>query len=105
MMKNIKTFDRTNKTECIDRLSQIEATAMYADTPFQDLVCQGMAPSMFHVLSELSSTSTNQDIKEIILANYSDILSTAQAVARLQIMQIQPTQPLASFNTKYEAIH
>ena len=34
MMKNIKTFDGTNKTECLDWLSQIEATARYTETPF-----------------------------------------------------------------------
>ena len=60
---------------------------------------------MLHILLELSTTSTDQDIKDVILANYSDIPSTAQAAARLQSMQIPPTQPLASFNAKYKAIH
>ena len=34
MMKNIKTFDRTNKTECINWLSQIEATSKFSTTSF-----------------------------------------------------------------------
>ena len=79
MMKNIQTFDGTNKTECINWLSQIEATAKFCNSSFHELVCQGMAPSMLHILSELSPTSTDQEIKDVILANYSDIPSTAEA--------------------------
>ena len=53
MMTNIKTFDGTNRTECIDWLSQIEATPEFSNSSFHELVCQGMAPSMLHILSEL----------------------------------------------------
>ena len=60
---------------------------------------------MLHILSELSSMSTDQEIKDIILANYSDIPSTAEAAARLQSMQMPPNEPLVSFNSRYEAIH
>ena len=34
LMKNIKTFDRTNKAECITWLSQIEAAASFSNKPF-----------------------------------------------------------------------
>ena len=37
-----------------------------------------MAPSMLHILSELSALAIDQDIKNIILANYLDIPSTAE---------------------------
>ena len=94
MMKNIKTFDRTNKTECINWLSQIEATAKFCNASFRELMCQGMAPAMLHVLSDLSELSTDKEIKHVILANYSDIPSTAEAAAKLQNMQMQPNKPL-----------
>ena len=41
----------------------------------------------------------------MILANYSDIPSTAEAAARLQNMQMQLNEPLVLFNSRYEAIH
>ena len=53
MMKNIKIFDGSNKAECITWLSQVEAAAKFTNTPFQELICQSMAPAMLHVLSEL----------------------------------------------------
>ena len=49
MMKNIKIFDGSNKAECITWLSQVEAAAKFTNTPFQELICQSMAPTMLHV--------------------------------------------------------
>ena len=63
MMKNIKTFDGTNKSECITWLSQIEAASKFSNLSFRELLCQGMAPSMLHVLTELPVTATDDDIK------------------------------------------
>ena len=77
MMKNIKTFDRTNKSECITWLSQIEAASKFSNLSFRELLCQGMAPSKLHVLTELPATAIDEDIKNIILANFSDIPRTA----------------------------
>ena len=46
MMNNIKIFDGSNKAECITWLSQIEAAARFTNTPFRELICQSMAPTM-----------------------------------------------------------
>ena len=66
MMKNIKIFDGSNKAECITWLSQVEAAARFTKTPFCELICQGMAPAMLHVLSELSALASDEDIKDAI---------------------------------------
>ena len=92
MMKNIKIFDRSNKAECITWLSQIEAAARFTNTPFRELICQSIVPTMLYVLSELSAHATDEDIKNAILTNYSDIPSTTEAATRLQNMQASPTE-------------
>ena len=79
MMKSIKIFNGSNKAECITWLRQIEAAARFTNTPFRELICQSMAPTMLHVLSELSALATDKDIKKAILTNYSDIPSTTEA--------------------------
>ena len=104
MMKNIKIFDGTNKAECITWLSKIEAAARFSSSSFQNFFCQSMSPSMLDILSELSALATDQDIKNVTLANYSDIPSMTEAAVRLQGMQISPTEPLVTFNHRYEAI-
>ena len=101
MMKNIKIFDGTNKAECITWLSQVEAAARFTNTSFCELICQSMAPLMLHILSELSALASDEDIKNAIITNYSDIPSTTQ----LQNMKTSPTEPLVTFNHRYEAIH
>ena len=105
LMKNIKIFDGTNKAECITWLSQIEAAASFSNKPFRELICQSMAPSMLHILSELPAAASDEDIKNAILTNYSDIPSTTEAATRLQSMQTSPTEPLVTFNHRYKAIH
>ena len=64
-----------------------------------------MAPSMLHVLSELSALTSDEDIKNAIITNYSDIPSATEATTRLQSMQTSPTEPLVTFNQSYEVIH
>ena len=39
MMKNIKIFDGSNKAECINWISQVEAAAKFTNTPFRELIC------------------------------------------------------------------
>ena len=105
MMKNIKIFDSSNKAECITWLSQIEAAAKFTNTPFRELICQSMAPTMLHVFSDLSALASDADIKEAILTNYSDIPSTTEVTTRLQNIQLSMNKPLVTFDHRYEAIH
>ena len=79
MMKNIKIFNGSNKAECITWLSQVDAAARFTNAPFCELICQSMAPAMLHVFSELSALAFDEDIKDAILTNYSDIPSTTEA--------------------------
>ena len=46
-----------------------------------------------------------KDIKNAILTNYSDIPSTTEAATRLQSIKTSPTEPLVTFNHRYEAIY
>ena len=47
----------------------------------------------------------DEDIKEAILTNYSDIPSTTEAATRLQNIHISAHEPLVTFNHRYEGIH
>ena len=54
---------------------------------------------------ELSATATDQDIRDVILANFSDISNTAEAAAKLQGLQMKVNEPLVTYNSRYQAIH
>ena len=104
-MKNIKIFDGSNKAECITWLSQVEAAARFTNTPFHELICQSMASAMLHVFLELSALASDADTKEAIITNYSDIPSSTEAATHLQNIQFSASEPLVTFNHRYEAIH
>ena len=93
MMKNIKIFDGSNKVQCITWLGQVEAAARFTNSSFRELISQSMAPAMLHIFSELSAFASDDDIKEAILTNYSDIPSTTEAATRLQNIQIAASEP------------
>ena len=105
MLKNLERFDGKDRSKCLEWLSNIEVIAQHSKKSFRELVCQSMSPSLLHIFSSVSAFASDQDIKEIILANYSDIPSMAEAVAKLQNMQISPEEPLATFNNRYQQIH
>ena len=60
---------------------------------------------MLHVLMELSVTATDQEMKDVILANFLDIPSMAEAAAKLQGLQMKVNEPLITYNSRYQSIH
>ena len=105
MLKNLERFDGKDRSKCLEWLSNMEIIAQHSKKSFRELICQSMSPSLLHIFSSVSTFASDQDIKEILLANYSDVPSMAEAVAKLQNMQIPPDEPLATFNAKYQQIH
>ena len=105
MLKNLERFDGKDRSKCLEWLSNIEVIAQHSKKSFRELICQSMSPSLLHIFSSVSAFASDQDIKEILLANYSDVPSMAEAVAKLQNMQISPDEPLATFNVRYQQIH
>ena len=105
MLKNLERFDGKDRSKCLEWLSNIEVIAQHSKLTFRELICQSMSPSLLHIFSSVSAFASDQDIKEILLANYSDVPSMAKAVAKLQNMQITPDEPLATFNARYQQVH
>ena len=105
MLKNLERFDGKDRSKCLEWLSNIEVIAQHSKKSFRELICQSMSPLLLRIFSSVSAFASDQDIKEIILANYSDVPSMAEAVAKLQNMQISPDEPLATFNARYQQIH
>ena len=105
MLKNLERFDGKDRSKCLEWLSNIEVIAQHSKLTFRELICQSMLPSLLHIFSSVSAFASDQDIKEILLANYSDVPSMAEAVAKLQNMQITTDEPLATFNVRYQQVH
>ena len=105
MLKNLERFDGKDRSKCLEWISNVEVIARHSKKSFRELICQSMSPSLLHIFSSVSTFASDQDIKEILLANYSDVPSMAEAVAKLHIIHMLPEEPLATFNSRYQQIH
>ena len=105
MLKNLERFDGKDRSKCLEWISNVEIIAQHSKKSFRELICQSMSPSLLHIFSSVSAFASDQDIKEILLANYSDVPSMAEAVAKLHNIQMLPEEPLATFNARYQQIH
>ena len=98
ILKVLMEETKPNASPGSARLKQLQSSV-------RELLCQGMAPSILHVLTELSATATDQEIKDVILANFSEIPSTAEAAVKLQGLQMKVNEPLVTYNSRYQSIH
>ena len=83
MLKNLERFDGKDRSKYLEWISNVEVIAQHSKTSFRELICQSMSPSLLHIFSSISAFASDQDIKEILLANYSDIPSMAEAVGQI----------------------
>ena len=105
MLNNLERFDGKDRSKCLEWISNVEIIAQHSKKTFRELICQSMSPSLLHIFSSVSAFASDQDIKEILLANYSDVPSMAEAVAKLHSIEMLPEEPLATFNARYQQIH
>ena len=70
MLKNLERFDGKDRSKCLEWLSNVEVIAQHSKKSFRELICQSMSPSLLHIFSSVSAFASDQDIKEILLANY-----------------------------------
>ena len=99
LMKNIKIFDGTNKAECITWLSQIEAAAGFSNKPFRELVCQHGTFDVTYSfrITHSSFRRGHQERDPNKLLRHPKHNGSSNKTS--------PTEPLVTFNHRYEAIH
>ena len=105
MLKNLERFDGKDRSKCLEWISNVEVISHHSNKSFRELICQSMSPALLHIFSSVSAFASDQEIKDILLANYSDVPSMAEAVAKLHNTQMLAEEPLATFNARYEQIH
>ena len=105
LIKNIEIFDGTDKSKCIDWLIQVEAAAQYMNGPLKDIVLSQVSPAIYRVLKGLPADTMDEEVKQLILSNFSDAGTTTKAASRLENLKIDRNEPLITFNARYEALH
>ena len=105
LIKNIEIFDGTDKSKCIDWLIQVEAGAQFMNTLLRDIVLSQVSPAIYSILKGLPADATDEEVKQLILLNFSDAGTTTEAALRLENLKMDRNEPLITFNSRYEALH
>ena len=64
-----------------------------------------MGPSVFSILVSAPPDSEDQELKKIILQNFSDIATQTEAMEKLREMKMPTEQPILSYNSYYAEVH
>ena len=83
LIKNIEIFDSTDESKCIDCLNQVEAAAQFMNAPLKDIVLSQVSYTIYSVLKGLPADAMDEEVKQLILSNFSDVGTTTEATSRL----------------------
>ena len=83
----------------------MEAAVQFMSTPLRDIVLSQVSPAIYIVLKGLPADATDEEVKQLILVNFSDAGTTTEAASRLENLKMDKNKPLITFNSRYEALH
>lgn len=105
MLDSIAIFDGTNKSECITWLKQVEAAAKLSGVSLKSVIQQKVAPVIYGVLSDIDDDTPDQDIKRLLLENYSDVSNPMEASMKLSQLRMKPDDAMMNHIGQFSTIH
>ena len=88
LIKNIKIFNATDKSKCIDWLIQVEGVVQFMNTPLKNIVLSQVSPVIYSVPKGLPADAMDEEVKQLILSNFSDAGTMTEAALRLENLKI-----------------
>ena len=105
LVKNIEIFDSSDKSKCIDWLIQMEAAAQFMNMPLRDIVLGHVSLAIYNILKDLPPDTMDEEVKQLILSNFSEAGTTTEAASRLENLKMDKNELLITFNSRYKVLH
>ena len=100
--KKIPRFDGTNPSYCFDWLEQTEALVNeHQGQIYREELLLNCGTSMFKTIHALPQGATNQNIKDAVLRNHSNIRTMSQRSNAYHQLHQKPDEALQTYNTRY----
>ena len=100
--KKIPRFDGTNPSYCFDWLEQTEALVNeHHGRIYQEELLLNCGTSMSKTIHALPQGATNQNIKDTVLRNHSNLRTVLQRLNAYHQLHQKPDEVLQSYNTRY----
>ena len=100
--KKIPRFDGTNPNYCFDWLEQTEALVHeHHRRIYREELLLNCGTSMSKTIHTLPQGATNQNIKDAVLRNHSNLRTVSQRLNTYHQLHQKPDEGLQSYNTRY----
>ena len=102
--KKIPTFDGSAPHYCFDWLEQTEALSnWYQDRNYKEELLFNCGDSVSKTIHAVPAGATNQQIKDAVLRNHSNLRTLSQRSNAYQNMYQKPDEPLQTYNNRYSS--
>ena len=100
--ERIPRFDGTNPSYCFDRLEQTEALVNeHHGQIYREELLLNCGTSVSKMIHALPQGATNQNIKDAVLRNHSNLRTVSQRLNAYHQLHQKPDEALQSYNTRY----
>ena len=108
LLANITLFDGKDKKLCLMWLKQAEQIAQGTRITLKEVIMAKAGTTVTHTLSAFLTgkpDATDNEIKQMILENFSNVGTKAEARHVLRTVRLQNDESLLTHNAEYTAIH
>ncbi len=98
-------YGEGDKDQCIDWLDSVENSCIKCgDRNFKDELSMRAGPKVRAIIDKITDGSTVQEIKNLIIAQFSNVQTYVQATAALRSILQKPDESAAQYVRKYEQL-
>ena len=83
----------------------VEQTAKCCDLTLRKALLAKSGPAVFDIIANSPLTSTDLELKTLVLEHFSDVGTLSEAAHKLRTMKKPPNKPLTSWNHEWTTVH
>ena len=101
--EKIERFDGSNPKRCLPWLGEMFSMIENHGRNHREELLFNSGRSVQKTLYSIGQEATPDQIKDILLRNYSNLKTPSQCTAAYQAIQQKPDEALRTYNTRYES--
>ena len=105
MLDKLDTFYGDDRSKCLPWINMVEQTAKCCDLTLRKALLAKSGPAVFDIIANSPLTSTDLELKTLVLEHFSDVGTLSEAAQKLRTMKMPPNKPLTSWNHEWTTVH
>ena len=89
-LDNIDVFDGEDKTKCLPWVNRVHQAAINSSMKFRKALLAKAGPTIFGIVADTPIDMKDLELKQVILANFSDISTPSEAAQKLRTIRMSP---------------